>query len=76
LSDFLVRNDTVKYHTDTLRAWIKRQEKHTVSGFQKLPVFLRYFDCEGVNGQVRFYEDIYGEDKFLREKYFADKAVN
>jgi murein L,D-transpeptidase YcbB/YkuD len=76
LSDYLVRNDTVRYNTDTLRSWIKRQEKHAVSGFQKLPVFLRYFDCEGVNGQVRFYDDIYGEDKFLREKYFADKAVN
>jgi L,D-transpeptidase YcbB len=76
MSDFLVRNDTLKYHTDTLRAWIQRQEKHTVSGFQKVPIFIRYFDCEGVNGQVRFYEDIYGEDKFLREKYFADKAVN
>ena len=38
LSDFLVRNDSVRYSTDTLRAWIKRQEKHTVSGFQQVPV--------------------------------------
>ncbi len=76
LSDFLVRNDTVKYHPDTLRAWIKRQEKHVVSGFQRVPVFLRYFTCEGKNGFVKFYDDIYGEDKFLREKYFAKKSVN
>jgi murein L,D-transpeptidase YcbB/YkuD len=76
LSDFLIRNDTVKYHPDTLRAWIKRQEKHVVSGFQRVPLFFRYFTCEGKNGHVKFYDDIYGEDKFLREKYFAGKSVN
>ncbi len=75
LSDFLVRNDSVRYKQDTLRAWIKRQEKHTVSGFQRVPIFIRYFGCRGKDGQVRFYDDIYGEDKFLREKYFAGKAV-
>ncbi len=76
LSDFLIRNDTIRYKPDTLRAWIKRQEKHTVSGFQRLPVYIRYFGCAGKNGQIRFYEDIYGEDKVLLEKYFADKTVN
>ncbi|HVM89639.1 MAG TPA: L,D-transpeptidase family protein [Puia sp.] len=76
LSNFLIRNDTLKYHPDTLRAWIKRQEKHVVSGFQRVPVFFRYFTCEGKNGHVKFYDDIYGEDKFLREKYFAGKSVN
>jgi murein L,D-transpeptidase YcbB/YkuD len=76
MSDFLVRNDTMRYHPDTLRAWIKRQEKHVVSGFQRVPVFLRYFDCVGINGRVKFYDDIYEEDKFLREKYFGNKSVN
>jgi murein L,D-transpeptidase YcbB/YkuD len=75
LADFLVRADTIKYHPDTLRAWIQRQEKHMVYGFPKLPIFIRYFSCEGKNGQVKFYDDIYGEDKYLREKYFAAKTV-
>ena len=76
LSDFLIRNDTVKYHPDSVRAWIQRQEKHVVSGFQRVPVFIRYFTCEGKNGHLRFYDDIYGEDKFLRERYFAGKSIN
>jgi murein L,D-transpeptidase YcbB/YkuD len=76
MSDFLVRNDTMRYHPDSLRAWIKRQEKHVVSGFQRVPIFFRYFDVEGKSGHLRFYDDIYDEDKFLREKYFADKGVN
>ncbi|HLX93933.1 MAG TPA: L,D-transpeptidase family protein, partial [Puia sp.] len=75
ISDFLVRNDTIRYHPDTLRAWIKRQEKHVVSGFQRVPIYIRYFDCEGKNGRIRFYDDIYEEDRLLREKYFADKSV-
>ena len=59
-----------------MRAWIKRQEKHVVSGFHRVPVYLRYFGCAGKNGQVRFYDDIYGEDKLLWEKYFLDKNLN
>lgn len=75
LANFLVRNDTAKYHPDTLNHWIARQEKHIVSGFQRIPVFIRYFPSEGVNGKLKFYEDIYGEDKVLKERYFADKPI-
>jgi murein L,D-transpeptidase YcbB/YkuD len=76
LADFLVRNDTIKYKPDTLRAWIRRQEKHTVYGFAKVPIFLRYFTVEGVKGRLLFHEDIYGEDRQLRDRYFADKPIN
>ena len=75
LSDFLIRNDTMRYHPDTLRAWIKRQEKHTVYGFARVPIFLRYFTAEGKKGKILFHEDIYGEDKQLREQYFANKPI-
>lgn len=75
LADFLVRNDTLKFHPDTLRNWIKREEKHVVSGFKRVPIYIRYFSCEGKDGKLRIYEDIYGEDKILKERYFADKAI-
>jgi murein L,D-transpeptidase YcbB/YkuD len=75
LSDFLVRKDTMKYHPDTLRAWIRRQEKHTVYGFAHVPIFIRYFTCEGIKGKVVFHDDIYGEDKELRYRYFANKPI-
>jgi murein L,D-transpeptidase YcbB/YkuD len=75
LADFLVREDTVKHPPDTLRAWIKRQEKHIVTGFPKLPVYIRYFTCEGKDGKIRFYDDIYETDRYLIEKYFAGKNV-
>ncbi len=75
LSDFLTRKDTMKYHPDTLRAWIRRQEKHTVYGFAHVPIFIRYFTCEGIKGKVVFHDDIYGEDKALRNRYFANKPI-
>jgi murein L,D-transpeptidase YcbB/YkuD len=75
LSDFLIRNDTMRYHPDTLRAWIKRQEKHTVYGFARVPIFLRYFTAEGKKGKILFHEDIYGEDRQLRDQYFANKPI-
>ena len=75
LADFLVRDDSLRYHPDTLRNWIARQEKHIVSGFHRVPIFIRYFSCEGKNGKLRIYDDIYAEDKVLRERYFADKSI-
>jgi L,D-transpeptidase YcbB len=75
LSHFLVRNETLNYPPDTLRAWISRQEKHTVAGFEKVPVYLRYITCGVVDGKLKFYDDIYGEDRMLAEKYFSAKPV-
>ena len=76
LSDFLIRNDTMKYHPDTLKAWITRQEKHTIWGFSKVPIFIRYFTVEGKKGKLQFYDDIYGEDRALRDRYFAQKPIS
>lgn len=75
LADFLVREDSVRYHPDTLRNWITRQEKHTVYGFPRVPIYIRYFSCEGKEGKLKIYDDIYAEDKQLRERYFADKPI-
>jgi murein L,D-transpeptidase YcbB/YkuD len=64
-----------KYPPDTLRNWIKREEKHVVWGFPRVPIYIRYFSAEGKGGKLKLYDDIYGEDRLLREKYFADKPV-
>ncbi len=73
LAEFLVRNDTLKIPVDSLNSWISRKEKRVVSGFERVPIFIRYFTCEGKEGKIRFYEDIYGNDRILRERYFANK---
>ncbi len=76
LANFLVRNTQEKYPTDTLHAWIQRQEKHVISGFPRVPVYIRYFTCEGKDGKLNFFEDIYRQDRILADRYFADKTLD
>ena len=75
LSQFLVRADTVKFPADTLHAWISRREKHTVYGFPRVPLFIRYFTTDAKDGKLIFYSDIYGYDRMLKEKYFSGKKI-
>jgi murein L,D-transpeptidase YcbB/YkuD len=81
LAFYIVRNDSIqsalpdslKLRTDSIMSWLAQKEKHRVFIKQRIPVFIRYFGCEAVNGSILFYEDIYNRDKVLREKYFALK---
>jgi murein L,D-transpeptidase YcbB/YkuD len=74
-ADYLIRNDTLKFTRDSLISWIDRKEKKLVQGFQRIPIFIRYYTCEGANDRVVFHDDVYGTDKYLREKYFSDKSI-
>jgi murein L,D-transpeptidase YcbB/YkuD len=59
---------------DSLTTWLKRKEKHSIIVRNRLPVYIRYFTCEADNtGKLLFYDDMYGEDKLLRDRYFAGK---
>jgi murein L,D-transpeptidase YcbB/YkuD len=72
LSRYLLARDTTNTPVDSVRAWLSRQEKKTVSLRKRVPLFLRYFTCEvREDGGIRFFEDIYGEDKVLRVNYFS-----
>ena len=81
LAFFIARNDSVtiakrdslRYNTDSIRNWIAHKERHRIDVKNQIPLFIRYFTCEGKQGRIVFYDDIYGEDKVLREKYFANK---
>lgn len=80
LAFFIIRNDsarlapdTLKYNTDSITSWIANKEKHRVGVRYPIPLYIRYFSCEAINGKIRFYDDIYGDDKSLKEKYFTGK---
>lgn len=67
------QKDSLRYTTDSIRSWLGKKERHRIEVQNHIPLFIRYFSCEGKNGNVKFYDDIYGEDKILIEKYFAKK---
>lgn len=85
LAHYLLKTDSMNRKTtditssyapaDSLRVWMQRKEKHYLQVRNRMPLYIRYFTCAGVGGKLRFYEDIYGEDKLLKERYFADKSI-
>ncbi len=83
LARFIISNDSLNaplgantFKTDSLNAWLTRKEKHVIPVRTRLPVYIRYFGCAGVNGKVKFFEDIYNEDRMLSDRYFSNKTVN
>jgi L,D-transpeptidase YcbB len=81
MASYFISNDSTKYKNaedvtairDSVAHWLQKKEKHTVSFKNKVPVYFRYFSCEGKNGTIIFYDDIYGEDALLRQKYYSHK---
>jgi murein L,D-transpeptidase YcbB/YkuD len=79
LTYYLLRNDSLnagdKGYTkiDSVKSWLRKKQKRSIALRNKMPVFLRYFTCEGQNGKLVFFDDVYAEDKRLRERYFASK---
>lgn len=77
LADYVIDNDDkdgkADIRLDSMQHWLKRKEKHSIAIRNKLPLFIRYLTCEGKDGNIVFYNDIYGDDQRLAEKYFAGK---
>jgi len=62
----------VRYNIDSLENILARKEKKTIYMYSRLPLFIRYYTCKaGDDGKIIFYDDMYGEDKYIRDKYFS-----
>lgn len=72
-SDSVLNGGKGVARTDSVKYWLKHKQKRTISLRNRVPVFLRYFTCEGQKGNLVFYDDVYGDDRFLRERYFRNK---
>lgn len=78
LARYILRNDSLRttgaYRMgDSLQTWLVRKEKHHIPVKARMPVFIRYITCDARDGRIVFYDDVYGEDRFIREKYYAGK---
>ncbi|NEU08297.1 L,D-transpeptidase family protein [Flavihumibacter sp. R14] len=70
LAVYLLRN-VPGYNRTKINSIISERKEKFVPVKQKLPVYLVYFTAEaGPDGNVKFYEDIYGHDKVLAAQYF------
>ncbi|HUS02759.1 MAG TPA: L,D-transpeptidase family protein [Chitinophagaceae bacterium] len=81
LAFYIAENDSIyqtvnnppAYNIDSIKTWLANKERKRIIVKNRLPLYIRYFTCEGKKGKIIFYDDIYSEDKTLREKYFAGK---
>jgi len=78
LAYFIIRRDSLADSTkytpiDSLESWLGQKKKKLIKVRQQLPLFIRYFTAEGKDGKLVMHEDIYEEDKRIREKVFARK---
>jgi len=72
-STYLAEKKIKPLPKDSLTHWLVIKEKHSIPVKAKIPVFIRYFTCEANNGQIDFFEDIYGEDKKMIDLLFSNK---
>lgn len=79
LARYILLNDSLQSRgkgytpVDSLKTWLGNKQKRNIALRSKVPVYIRYITCEGRDNTIAFYDDVYAEDKMLREKYFARK---
>jgi L,D-transpeptidase YcbB len=81
LADYIIRNDslnlkkgdTLECNTDSLRNWLSEKINRRIVVKNKFPLYIKYFGCELINGKIKFYDDIYADDRDMKQKYFAGK---
>ncbi len=81
LANYIIRNDslrvlppdTIKFNTDSVHRWMTTKVNRTLKLKQNVQLFIRYFTCEMVNGKIKFYDDIYSDDRDMKQLYFAKK---
>lgn len=79
LAQYILRNDSTysvnAIPVDSLKNWLNTKQKKYIPVRKPIPLFIRYFTCDVKNDHVLFYDDIYGEDKRIRETIFANKQL-
>ncbi|HEU4469575.1 MAG TPA: L,D-transpeptidase family protein [Flavisolibacter sp.] len=77
LAQYILRNDSAKaanaVPVDSLASWLAQKQKRYIPVRRQIPLYIRYFTCDTKEGDLVFYEDIYGEDRKLREKILSTK---
>lgn len=78
LATFILRNDSLNTSNavsiDSLNTWLAAKQKKYVPVRRPIPLFIRYFTSDvSDKGNLIFYDDVYDEDKIIRQKLFSNK---
>ncbi len=70
-SIYTAGTSTSSYTKDSIDTWLARKTNHKIVVNKQIPLYIKYIGCEFVNGEIKFYRDIYNEDATLSAKYLA-----
>lgn len=75
LARYILRNDSLNsvnaVPVDSMVTWLEMKQRRYIPVRKPIPLFIRYFTCDASEGKLSFYEDVYGEDKKLRDLLLA-----
>jgi murein L,D-transpeptidase YcbB/YkuD len=64
---FLVASRKGK-QSELVEKLVSDKQRNTVNLDKSIPIYIRYFTAEVVNGEFRQYDDVYGLDSVFEEK--------
>lgn len=77
LASYLLLRDSLNsvnaVKIDSLNTWLAKKQKRYVPLRKTMPLYIRYVTCEGRDGKLVTYDDVYGDDRRLRQTYFSSK---
>lgn len=77
LAHYILRNDSLKSKNaipiDSMNVWLALKQKHIIPVRKRIPLFIRYFTCETRNDELIFFEDVYGDDRRIKDRFFKNK---
>lgn len=72
-ADYLLKVDSNKYTVDSVQAHIDRKNSRKMRFKKPLPIYVRYYTCEGdAEGNVYYFRDVYGLDRKIRKRLFKN----
>lgn len=73
-ANYLLIRDSQNVKIDTIAKLVVNKEQRTISLKKPMAIYIRYFTTEGgADGQLYFYQDIYGRDEPIREKMLKSR---
>jgi L,D-transpeptidase YcbB len=67
-----VVKDSVIHKEDVIPGMVSRKAHHELVLENKVPIYIKYHTCAIRNGVFVMYNDVYGYDKALQQKYFSN----
>jgi murein L,D-transpeptidase YcbB/YkuD len=62
LAHYLV-NGNLKNKSRVVEKYIREKQRHTINLSTPVPIFIRYFTAEVVNGEFLLHKDVYNKDE-------------